>query len=208
LQYEGTPAASATDAVSGTAANKKDDDEGSYVDPGRGLTIWEEEEAMDLGSRLEEEEELLLCLGWSRTRKQDCRYSMHPSILSTLFVKSLYTRYTAENTHEASYAALDSGPMERECLLPGAKADFRCTLQITSLFGYNVTCAHHYSCFPIIYSFYHVTIFMLCIFGSMVIRTTCTHTNLIRFVSAPCALHFCSKSLIRYICFRSLSAPL
>jgi hypothetical protein len=41
-----------------------------------------------------------------------------------------------------------------------------------------------------IYFFYHVTIFILCIFCSMVIRTTYMHTDPINFISAPSPLHF------------------
>jgi hypothetical protein len=35
----------------------------------------------------------------------------------------------------------------------------------------------------------------------MVIQTTYTHTDLISFVFAPSLLYFCSKYVIRYICF-------
>jgi hypothetical protein len=74
-------------------------------------------------------------------------------------------------------------------------------------------CVHYDSCFYIIcISFIRVTIFILCIFGSVVIQTTYTRTYPISFVSAKSPLYFCSESMIKYIHFRiriwSLSAPL
>jgi hypothetical protein len=74
-------------------------------------------------------------------------------------------------------------------------------------------CVHDYSCFYIIFIlFYRVTIFILCIFGSIVIRTTYTRTDPISFISAPSSLHFFSKSAIKYnhfrICIQSLSTSL
>jgi hypothetical protein len=61
-------------------------------------------------------------------QKRDRPYLMRPSVSVALFLKSLYMRYIAGNTRGSSNAALDSWPMERDYLHPGAKADSRYSL--------------------------------------------------------------------------------
>jgi hypothetical protein len=60
----------------------------------------------------------------SANQKQDRPYLISLSVSATLLFKSLYTCYTTENTCATSYAVVDSWPMKRDYLHPGAKADF------------------------------------------------------------------------------------